>query len=86
MPTTTIPTTAPCIDDNSNVCAQGVQNSLSFCYEAEDICCATCRARRVEGLPENCAWGDKVYPRHINLSELKVSHFSVNQVNLLIIL
>ena len=55
-----MPTTAPCIDDNSNVCAQGVQNSLSFCYEAEDICCATCRARRVEGLPEDCAWGDKV--------------------------
>lgn len=58
--TSTTTTPDPCVDNDPNVCAQGVRNSLTFCYTEEPVCCATCAARRIKSLPEECAWGDKV--------------------------
>jgi len=57
---TTELTTPPCVDKTPDVCAQAIQNSVSYCYTNEEDCCATCRDKKKSNLLDECAWGDKV--------------------------
>ncbi|XP_067939652.1 uncharacterized protein [Watersipora subatra] len=58
-PTTTSTTPEPCIDDETDLCLQAVQNSLTFCYTEKEKCCATCESRKIGYLPDECAWGNQ---------------------------